>query len=147
MLPFALPCWGMLGLLAGLWKLAIGAAALGFYLWRKGLLRHPLFKLLVPWTATPPTSARARPTPWTAATTGRSPAAPPSPGPDRLAAPAGSPAAPRRPVPAAIPLAGLARLVQDRWSLLLLILGFLTLLAWVVARWTTHHAPSGPLAG
>ncbi len=36
------------GLFAGLWKLALIAAGLALLVWRKGLFRHPLVRLLLP---------------------------------------------------------------------------------------------------
>lgn len=125
------PCWAMLGLLAGLWKLAIASAALGFYLWRQGWLNHPLLRFLRPWnlrTTVASTPGATRPA---AARTGG------PTGPSASAAP--GPAS--RPAPSTVAGAGLARLVQHRWSTILWLLGFLVLLGWVVARWSTSRRP------
>lgn len=46
--------WAFVGLFTGFWKLVI-VAALGLALYgRLGLPRHPLFRLLQPWSSVPP---------------------------------------------------------------------------------------------
>jgi hypothetical protein len=55
--------WAFIGLLSGIWKIAAVAAVAGYYVWRKGYLRHPLIRLLRPWAAraTQVDAARAGP--------------------------------------------------------------------------------------
>jgi hypothetical protein len=50
-MPMPLPI-AFFGLFAGLWKLAAIVLGLTLLLWRKGLWRHPLFRLLLPWART-----------------------------------------------------------------------------------------------
>lgn len=52
--------WAFFGLFAGLWKLIVVGAAVAIFVWKKGWWRHPLFRLLRPWTSTRPVF-RARP--------------------------------------------------------------------------------------
>jgi hypothetical protein len=111
-MPMTAP-WAFIGLFAGIWKLAAVAATVAFVVWRQGWWRHPLWRFVRPWTSRVEDVRRA-----TA---------------DRAESPPNTPTARR---------GFWARVASDRWYLLLAITMALTLLAWVLTRYTIHQSTS-----
>ncbi len=112
--------WAFFGLFAGLWKLIVVAAAVAIFVWKKGLWRHPLIRLLRPWVDHSQPALRPRPVAPTPASS----------------SPATAAATSERPARRGF----WGRVFGDRWYFLLFVTMVVCLLVWVLARMTIQDS-------